>query len=56
VAKLRKLADAMAAELAGNQPSARRPAGEVDKPQLLYPAAASPPRAKKPKAKAAGGK
>ncbi|MCF7674508.1 MAG: sulfatase [Akkermansiaceae bacterium] len=49
VAKLQTLATNMTAELAGKEPSARRPAGEVAKPQLLYPAAANPPRPKKPK-------
>jgi arylsulfatase A-like enzyme len=49
VMKLQTLVKNMAAEIAGKEPSARRPAGEVAKPQLLYPAAANPPKAKKQK-------
>ncbi len=37
VAKLQGLADKMSAEIGGNKPTARRPAGEVQNPQLLYP-------------------
>ncbi|HEY3322851.1 MAG TPA: sulfatase [Planctomycetota bacterium] len=36
VAKLRALAEKMAAEIGGNNPPGRRPAGEVDNPTLLY--------------------
>jgi arylsulfatase A-like enzyme len=37
VAKLAALAEKMAAEIGGNQPQARRPAGKVEKPVFLYP-------------------
>jgi arylsulfatase A len=37
VAKLQALAAKMSAEIGGNQPTARRPAGEVEHPQMLYP-------------------
>jgi arylsulfatase A-like enzyme len=42
VAKLQKLADAMAAEIAGEAPKARRPAGTVEKPVTLYPTREEP--------------
>ena len=37
VKELRTLADTMAAEIGGNHPTARRPAGKVDNPVTLYP-------------------
>jgi arylsulfatase A len=37
VAKLTALAHAMTIEIGGNEPKARRPAGEVANPQTLYP-------------------
>lgn len=37
VAKLQSLATRMSEEIGGNQPKSRRPAGEVENPQLLYP-------------------
>jgi arylsulfatase A-like enzyme len=37
VAELQELATAMANELGGDQPAARRPAGEVTEPHTLYP-------------------
>lgn len=37
VAKLSALAEAMNAQIGGNQPAARRPAGKVEKAQTLYP-------------------
>ncbi len=37
VAKLQALANKMGAEIGGNSPTARRPAGEVANPQYLYP-------------------
>ena len=36
----------MSAEIGGNNPTARRPAGEAANPQLLYPAENPKPRAK----------
>ena len=63
VAKLRALADRMMAEIGGNAPTARRPAGEVANPVTLYPSVAPQPKAKqngkpknggKKKAKAGG--
>jgi arylsulfatase A-like enzyme len=36
VAKLKALAEKMDAEIGGNQPSARRPAGEVENARMLY--------------------
>ena len=41
VAKLQPLAAKMAAEIGGDQPSARRPPGIVAKPSMLYPTAAA---------------
>ena len=54
VAKLQALAEKMDAEIGGNLPTARRPAGEVENPVTLYPTADEKPRDKKkvkPKAK-----
>ncbi|QDU87810.1 Arylsulfatase [Pirellulimonas nuda] len=51
VAKLGRLADQMEAELGGDAPAARRPAGEVANPTPLYPM-----EARKPKPKASGKK
>ncbi|MCU0702637.1 MAG: sulfatase-like hydrolase/transferase [Fimbriiglobus sp.] len=42
VAKLTKLAEAMAAEIAGVKPKARRPAGTVANPVTLYPTVDEP--------------
>ena len=39
VAKLKALADKMAAEIGGRNPTARRPAGQVRKAKMLYPTA-----------------
>ncbi|MCC6508099.1 MAG: sulfatase-like hydrolase/transferase [Pirellulaceae bacterium] len=54
VAKLTALADAMTAEIGGNAPQSRRPAGEVENPVTLYPTSDKPkPRpASKAKGKA----
>ncbi|MEI7898854.1 MAG: sulfatase [bacterium] len=52
VVKLQALAAKMDAEIGGKSPKARRPAGEVAKPQTLYPTEANKPRKDKP-AKAA---
>lgn len=50
VQRLQALATAMAAELGGSAPTARRPAGQVANPQTLYPTAEEPKaRAKQPK-------
>ena len=46
VAKLKALADKMAAEIGGKAPTARRPAGEVKNPQTLYPMVDYAPGAK----------
>jgi arylsulfatase A len=46
VAKLQALADKMSAEIGGNAPTARRPAGEVANPVTLYPSEAPKPKAK----------
>ncbi|MBV6501814.1 MAG: Arylsulfatase [Prosthecobacter sp.] len=43
VAKLTALADAMTAEIGGNEPKSRRPPGEVENPSTLYPTS-DPPR------------
>jgi arylsulfatase A-like enzyme len=67
VAKLKALADKMAAEIGGKEPTARRPAGEVKGAKTLYPTidyvpndvkkdAAKKPAAKKGAAKAAPAK
>jgi arylsulfatase A len=54
VAKLKALADKMAAEIGGKEPAARRPAGEVKGAKTLYPTIDYVPNeAKKPEAKAA---
>lgn len=56
VAKLKVLADKMAAEIGGKTPTARRPAGEVKGAKTLYPTADSVPNAaKKPGPKPAAG-
>lgn len=44
VGRLRKLAETMAAEIGGKDPSARRPPGEVAEPKMLYPAEGGPRR------------
>lgn len=46
VAKLRSLADKMDAQIGGQRPTARRPPGEVDAPQTLYPTETPQPAAK----------
>jgi arylsulfatase A-like enzyme len=51
VAKLTALAEKMNAEIGGSDPTARRPAGSVQNPQVLYPTEAPKPR-NKPKDKA----
>jgi len=57
VAKLKVLADKMAAEIGGETPTARRPAGEVKGAKTLYPTADSVPNAaKKPGPKPAARK
>ena len=48
VRELAAMAATLNAEIGGNQPSARRPAGRVEKPRALYP---SIPRPAKPKPK-----
>jgi arylsulfatase A-like enzyme len=55
VAKLKALAEKMAAEIGGKEPKARRPAGEVEVPKLLYEGADDKPHGKK-KGKAAPAK
>jgi len=52
VAKLTALADAMISEIGGNEPKARRPAGEVENPVTLYPTSEKPKERRAPKAKA----
>ena len=47
VARLEALAVKIQAEIAGDQPQARRPAGEVEQPTTLYPSQAQPARGKK---------
>jgi len=57
VAKLKALADKMAAEIGGKEPAARRPAGEVKGAKTLYPTVDYVPNdAKKTDAKAAAKK
>ncbi len=56
VARLQALASKMNAEIGGNAPAARRPAGEVSDPRTLYPSEAPAPRAKEAKRKTAVGK
>lgn len=51
VAKLTVLAEKMSAEIGGKEPTARRPAGEVENPVTLYPALDSPRGKKKVKGK-----
>ncbi len=46
VAKLQALADKLNAEIGGNNPAARRPAGQVAEPTLLYVSGDDAPRAK----------
>jgi arylsulfatase len=48
VARLRTLAERMAAELCGPRASAVRPAGAVEQPAFLYPVAEEPPAVAKP--------
>jgi arylsulfatase A len=48
VAKLQALAARMAAEIGGNHPAARRPAGSVAKATTLYPTAGAPRGKKQP--------
>lgn len=48
VKELRALSDKIVSEIGGNNPSARRPAGKVDQPVVLYPTISSE---KKPKQK-----
>ena len=57
VAKLKALADKMAAEIGGKEPTSRRPAGEVKGAKTLYPTSDYiPNEPKKPEAKAAAKK
>lgn len=49
VAKLQALADKKSAEIGGNAPTARRPAGTVEHPQVLYPSEGNQRGAKQPK-------
>ncbi|HND50874.1 MAG TPA: sulfatase [Pirellulaceae bacterium] len=57
VLKLTGLAEKMAAEIGGNAPKSRRPAGEVDQPKTLYPTQpAAKPATGKPAAGKAGAK
>ena len=53
VTKLQALATRMSGEIGGQQPTARRPAGEAAKPQTLYPTEGTQPGAKKVKKPAA---
>ena len=48
VARLRSLAERMAAELCGPRATAVRPAGAVEQPAFLYPVAEEPPAVAKP--------
>ena len=43
VTRLQQLADKMNAEIGGDNPSSRRPAGDVDNPRTLYPMEADKP-------------
>ena len=52
VAKLTALADAMTAEIGGNEPKSRRPPGEVENPVTLYPTSDKPKERPAPKSKA----
>ncbi len=47
VAKLQALAATMNAEIGGDQPKARRPAGKAENPQMLYPTSVKPGGRKK---------
>ena len=49
VTKLKALADKMNAEIGGQSPTARRPAGTAESPRILYPAESSKPKEKKEK-------
>jgi arylsulfatase A len=49
VAKLKALADKMAAEIGGTSPAARRAAGQVENPKTLYPSEDSRPKTKETK-------
>jgi arylsulfatase A len=49
VTQLKALADKMSAEIGGDHPTARRPAGEVAKPTTLYPVAREAANKKKEK-------
>ncbi len=49
VARLTTLADKMSAEIGGGSPAARRPAGKVANPKLLYPGEKPGPRPNAPK-------
>jgi len=51
VAKLQALATRMSGEIGGENPAARRPAGEVAAPKTLYPVEGDAARAKKAKGK-----
>lgn len=51
VQKLQALAARMSEEIGGNEPKARRPAGEVENPQLLYPSSEAGSGKKKAAAK-----
>lgn len=46
VGKLTTLAEKMSAEIGGSAPTARRPAGQVENPKILYPAEPRKPGAK----------
>jgi hypothetical protein len=46
VGKLTTLAEKMSAEIGGSAPPARRPAGQVENPKILYPAEPRKPGAK----------
>ena len=52
VAKLQALAEKMAAEIGGKDPTARRPAGVVTNPKTLYPTEDAAPRGKAAKQEA----
>ena len=46
VAKLQVLAEKMSAEIGGEKPTSRRPAGHVENPRTLYPTEANRPKNK----------
>ncbi|MBI3875874.1 MAG: sulfatase-like hydrolase/transferase [Verrucomicrobia bacterium] len=52
VTKLQALAEKMAAEIGGKEPTARRPAGVATNPKTLYPMSDEPPRGKQAKQEA----